>query len=149
MRKKVNTRLIFVKLFAKIEQFAHYWQYSFSIHAENNENKTFFDVLTQPAFIYSNSTMKTPDQCVESISILIIKKPGGRQQCHSGVFIINFQQFSQIVLVFLGREHRRRKLAWNRFINSTMNKYMNESSIITQQANACFWLNCWWYNIEW
>ena len=50
------------------------------------------------------STMETPERCVKSGQSLNKKTPERRQQLHqsrSGVFILNFEQISYIVLVFL------------------------------------------------
>ena len=47
-------------------------------------------VEAQLAFTCSKSTMETPEQCVKSV----------QSSVRSGVFIVNFEQISHIVLVF-------------------------------------------------
>ena len=52
-------------------------------------------MLSQPAFTCSNSTMETPELQVKSV-----QKQQQRYSSFSGVFIVNFDQISHILLVF-------------------------------------------------
>ena len=57
-----------------------------------------WDVTTQSAFTYSKLTIETPEQ---GCSKLTITTPGRRYWCRSGVFIVNFEQISHLLLLFL------------------------------------------------
>ena len=58
-------------------------------------------MLPQPAFTCSKLTIETLEQGVKICSKLTIKKPERRQWSRSGVFIVNFEHISHLVLVFL------------------------------------------------
>ena len=55
-----------------------------------------YEALSYSVFACSKSTMETPDTC----SKLTIKIAERRHCRHSGVFIANFEQISDIILAF-------------------------------------------------
>ena len=55
-------------------------------------------VLTQPAIACSKLTIETLEQGVKYVQKLTIKTPERRR---SGVFIVNFEHISHLVVVFL------------------------------------------------
>ena len=54
------------------------------------------NLLLQPSFTCSKSTMETPQQC----SLLTLNRRELRHGCRSDVFIVNVEKISHIVLVF-------------------------------------------------
>ena len=85
--------------FFKIQMRNIYYQYS---EQKRNWTETWRKEKLQPAGIYmlkvNNKNIRT--RC-EICSELTIKKPERCQWSCSGVFILNFEQFSHLVLVFL------------------------------------------------
>ena len=56
-------------------------------------------LFAQQAFIFSKSTFETAEMC-EICSKFTKRIPEQSQSCHSGVYFVNFEQNSHIVLVF-------------------------------------------------
>ena len=59
-----------------------------------------FEISSQPAFVCPKLTIATLEQGVKHVQ-LTIKASGRRQWRRSGVFIVNFELVSHLVLVFL------------------------------------------------
>ena len=57
--------------------------------------------ISQPAFTCSKLTKETLEKSCEICSKLTIKTPQRRQLHRFGVFIVNFEHISHLVLVFL------------------------------------------------
>ena len=58
-------------------------------------------LTTQPVFTYSKLTIETLEQDVKYAHSLTIETPERHQWRHSGVFIVNFEHISHLLLVFL------------------------------------------------
>ena len=56
--------------------------------------------------MFKVNNISTRTRC-KICSKLTIKKPGRRQWCRSGAFLVNFEHISRLVLVFLSLTLRR------------------------------------------
>ena len=117
MTSKITRTLKIINLKISIE-FCHKLELSNFIkvqdhfHKENlsanHENKAlqFFNtgrshLTTQPVFTYSKLTIETLEQDVKYGHSLTIETPERHQWRCSGVFIVNFEHISHLLLVFL------------------------------------------------
>ena len=74
-----------------------------STHFTNTETLVWplLQKASQPAFTYSKLTIETLEQRCEIYSKLTIEIPERRHWRRSGIFIVNFEHISHLVLVFL------------------------------------------------
>ena len=80
--------------------FCNFFQFFEQVFYKTPLVNWYYSALSQHPFICSKSTIETPEQCAESVQSRQQRHQNDVKQHLSAVFIANFVETSQIVLVF-------------------------------------------------